>query len=267
MTSPQSNHKMRLHSLMRRSLYRLVLPMALGVLPVTQEPLLAQEPSPILACFVPRSGTLYLVGRDGAPATCRAADHVLVQWNAVGPQGATGQQGPAGPQGLPGPPGPSTGVPGPAGPQGPTGATGPTGAKGDVGPQGPPGPTGAQGPAGPLGPAGPAGPPGSIAGTGALADLEFARQTLPQNSITGAGVHSYLVVTCPVGRVAIGGGLLNNPSTFQYPSAFYLSAFQLVGSYPNGAFGFSDREWVLQVVQTTSFGAPLEGIAVCARKR
>lgn len=67
------------------------------------------QSAPLMACFVPRSGTLYLVGQNGTPTACRATDHVLVQWNTVGPAGPAGNTGPQGPAGSPGqqgPPGP-----------------------------------------------------------------------------------------------------------------------------------------------------------------
>jgi len=56
-----------------------------------------QQPPPIFACVVPRSGTLYLAGQGGASATCRSAEHTLVQWNTVGPAGAPGLPGAQGP--------------------------------------------------------------------------------------------------------------------------------------------------------------------------
>jgi hypothetical protein len=54
----------------------------------------------LMACFVPRSGTLYLVGQNGTPTACRATHHVLVQWNTVGPAGPAGNTGPQGPPGV-----------------------------------------------------------------------------------------------------------------------------------------------------------------------
>ncbi|NIP80488.1 MAG: hypothetical protein GWM90_15220 [Gemmatimonadetes bacterium] len=73
----------------------------------------------ILACYTPASGTLYIVGAEGAPAEC-AGQHLSITWNQVGPQGP---EGPAGPQGPEGPAGPQ----GPEGPQGPQGPEGPSG--------------------------------------------------------------------------------------------------------------------------------------------
>jgi hypothetical protein len=49
------------------------------------------EPT-VSACYVPKSGDLYVVGRDGAPARC-ADGHLPIDWSERGPQGP---QGPAG---------------------------------------------------------------------------------------------------------------------------------------------------------------------------
>ncbi|MFN8573724.1 MAG: hypothetical protein U0132_16835, partial [Gemmatimonadaceae bacterium] len=61
-----------------------------------------------VACLVPQTGTIYMAGRAGAPAACRAPSHVTLQWNLPGPVGPAGPKGPAG-------------VAGPAGPTGPVG--------------------------------------------------------------------------------------------------------------------------------------------------
>ena len=65
---------------------------------------------------------------------CKEKDLVL-DWNAVGPQGATGAAGSTG----------STGATGPSDPSGPTGKTGRTGEIGPSGPPGYPGPDGLSG--------------------------------------------------------------------------------------------------------------------------
>ena len=80
----------------------------------------------ISACYIPGTGTLYIVDQNGAPDGCLRVDHVLFQWDR-------------------------SSVPGPEGPQGPAGEAGPEGPAGERGAQGEQGPAGAQGPAGPAG--------------------------------------------------------------------------------------------------------------------
>ncbi len=237
----------------------------------------------MLACFVPQSGTMYIVGQNGAPAACRAAGHVLLQWNAVGPAGPMGPQGNAGPAGPPGPAGPTTGIPGPAGPQG---AKGDVGAKGDPGPAGPPGPVGAtglQGVVGPQGPMGPSGPASSLAGS--LSAFEIVKQAVNIHTLYN-GTMQYAVARCPTGKVAIGGGVLNQdapytlnlaPGSYSYDvlgttltRGYKLAESpRLVGSYPNGAFGFATTEWVMQFeVPVGLVGHAdwmVQAVAVCAR--
>ena len=79
----------------------------------------------ITACYSPGSGTLYLIGAEGAPERCHGR-HLMITWSAVGPEGPPG---PAGPPGPPGPQGPE----GPAGPEGPEGPAGPPGPPGEGG--------------------------------------------------------------------------------------------------------------------------------------
>jgi hypothetical protein len=43
----------------------------------------------VAACYVPKSGALYVVGRDGAPLKC-ADGHVPIDWAVRGPQGPAG---------------------------------------------------------------------------------------------------------------------------------------------------------------------------------
>ncbi|MBK6459146.1 MAG: collagen-like protein [Gemmatimonadetes bacterium] len=218
-----------------------------------------QSSPPIFACVVPRSGTIYLAVLSGQSATCRSADHTLVQWNTVGPAGAPGASGPqgaTGPQGPPGPAGPTTGVPGPAGPQGPSGPkgdAGPPGASGVAGVAGPAGPPGATGSTGPVGPPG---PPASLSGSTALSAFEIVTASYSVSGTTGT--KSQFTVRCPAGKVAIAGGLSNwygersgfvpnPPGTaggwfVTFPSAFVLS------SYNSSAFGGKAAEWVLEIM-------------------
>lgn len=61
------------------------------------------------ACYVPASGTVYMINEPGTPTVCKSDAHVQFTWST---SGLTGPQGPQG-------------ATGPAGPTGPTGASGP----------------------------------------------------------------------------------------------------------------------------------------------
>jgi hypothetical protein len=78
------------------------------------------------------SGTGHLRVIDGG--SCLPGE-TAINWNKVGPAGATGPAGPAGPQGLKGEAG-SQGDVGPTGPAGPKGEPGPAGERGLAGPAG-----------------------------------------------------------------------------------------------------------------------------------
>lgn len=148
------------------------------------DPLGAQAPQ-LFACFVPRSGTLYLVGQNGATPACRATDHALVQWNTVG----------------------------------------------------------AMGPAGPKGDTGPAGAAATLAGSGAFTQYETV--VVPVSMTVSGGVEYFLIATCPVGKVAIGGGMLRDGTNGGRTNG--APFVHEIGSYPNRAFGFSEREWITQI--------------------
>lgn len=181
----------------------------------------AQTASPLLACFVPKSGTMYVVGQPGAPEKCRSVDHVLLQWNAVGPAGPQGAVGPAGPAGAPGAGGATT-----------------------------------------------------LTGSTALSGHEIVKSRQVISALIGGSV-SYLIATCPVGKVAIAGGAL---SVAQFTGGYLANGAAvswvpyLVGSYPNSAFGYSDREWVVQFftplsVPTVVVGGPVpfDVVVTCAK--
>ena len=232
-----------------------------------------------LACFVPQSGTMYVVGQNGAPATCRAAGHVVLQWNTVGPSGPQGTTGVAGPAGPQGPAGPSTGVPGPVGPQGLKGDAGSKGDAGPVGPAGPSGSAGLQGVGGPQGPAGPVGPAGTLTGTTAFSAFEIVKQT---SDVRGSvGEIKYASASCPLGKVAIAGGALSPNESYLIDcgaggfvnggvvQTLMATAPRVIGSYPNAAFGFAATEWVVQfeipVDVLPSGGWLVQVVAVCAK--
>ncbi len=67
----------------------------------------------VSVCYVPASGTLYLINQPGTPTKCHSSAHtelLLAASGPTGPQGATGPQGPAGPQGPQGVPGGLSGL-------------------------------------------------------------------------------------------------------------------------------------------------------------
>src|SRR5919201_3934984 len=43
----------------------------------------------VAACYVPKTGALYVIGRDGAPTRC-ADGHLPIDWSIRGPQGPAG---------------------------------------------------------------------------------------------------------------------------------------------------------------------------------
>jgi hypothetical protein len=127
--------------------------------------LAAADPELIRACIKKQGGQLRIVSSANE---CVASERAL-QWNAVGPRGATGARGPQGEQGIQGLQGTQgvAGQPGATGSQGPIGLQGPTGAQGATGGDGPRGETGTTGPAGPTGPQGLKGDTGDTGATGA----------------------------------------------------------------------------------------------------
>lgn len=153
----------------------------------------------ITGCYTKSSGTLRII--DPAATKC-GTNETTISWNQKGPKGDTGATGPAGPAGPTGPAGPA----GPAGPKGDTGATGPTGPAGPQGDTGATGPVGPQGPAGDTGPAGPQGPAGA---SGPVSGYEIvtAQLSLAPNKTDAT------FAQCPVGKVAVGGGFGQNPTS------------------------------------------------------
>lgn len=208
----------------------------------------ASADAPLRACLVPQTGTVYLVGSSNAPGTCRSPNHVALAWNvpgASGPIGAKGPQGPkgasggAGPQGPPGPPGGSPGPQGAAGPAGPQGAAGPTGDAGPAGAVGDPGPQGAMGPPG---------DPATLAGSKAISGFYVAelRYTVSSTSLAN------YTITCPLGKVAIGGGWLD-----------LNRRLRMVGTFPARLTGGPASDWVIRAATRLTPG-DLDVFAVCA---
>jgi hypothetical protein len=73
----------------------------------------------IHGCYQKNAGNLRVV--DPRSGSCRASE-VALDWNQLGPMGATGPSGPSGPSGQTGP----SGAAGPSGPSGPSGPPGPS---------------------------------------------------------------------------------------------------------------------------------------------
>jgi hypothetical protein len=110
-----------------------------------------------------------------------------------------------------------------------------------AGPQGPQGAQGAQGPQGPQ-------------GTTGLA----AREIVSALTVTSSSNTKFLVLTCPAGKVALGGG-----GQVLYPAGNWVgSEVALSSSLPNGA------GWIVRAVEAGPVAAPgtwqLEGHVVCA---
>ena len=173
------------------------------------------------ACLNPATGKLRMIDLEQSRCSEDERRYLLVEgkgpvtafpeeaYTAAAPNvvplpGLTGPPGPAGPAGPPG----AAGPPGPAGSPGPTLGAGTRSAAGDLprsGPAGPPGRPGPPGPPGPPGAVGPAGPAG-------VSGYEIVTtRLLVRGGRTASGL-----VSCPSGKVALGGGILPEaPTTLQ----------------------------------------------------
>jgi hypothetical protein len=120
------------------------------------------------------------------------------------------------------------------GPQGPQGSDGLAGPQGPAGPQGD---VGSQGLAGPQGPEGPQGPAGML-----------NREIVSDVVVANAGENVSQVVSCPEGKVAVGGG---------YETSFF-DDFEVRTSAPNAGTG-----WIVRATNHGNFQANLFILAVC----
>lgn len=229
----------------------------------------AQEASTTYyACYIPRSGTVYMIKQPGLPTGCVDPAHVPFSWSAEGRPGtggAPGDAGPVGPKGVQGAPG-AQGQKGPPGDRGPRGAAGPAGAAGAVGPQGsvgpvgPQGPTGDPGPAGPVGapgtqqgPAGdpgPAGPPGAPGPRGPAGPSATSLSALVASSGVDvpAGGSATISASCPAGMYAHAGGVESVPGV------------RISRSFPSG-----EQTWVATATNTGGSPAPANIRVLCVR--
>ena len=178
MTEPYNVHR----SARRRAVALLVVSVlaapALHASPSTG-PTIPFDPETIYACFVPGSGSIYLIKTTDPTETCKSANHIAFQWQVTGPEGQQGPQGPAGPEG-------------PQGPQGPIGPAGPAGSQGAAGAPGAQGPTGPQGAVGP----------------GGFSDVE---KVAPQVWNDWVATDETVVAQCPAGKKVLGGGFTYHP--------------------------------------------------------
>jgi hypothetical protein len=178
----------------------------------------------------------------------------------TGPTGATGPQGPIGPTGA-------AGATGPTGPQGLQGIQGPTGSAGSIGPTGATGATGSVGPIGPTGPQGPIGPTGAAGATGPAGATGATGAIGPTGPTGAAGISGYEVVTassgldssnkaievsCPAGKIAVGGEFYTEVSGGESPIA--VQASHGIGGIPPTGWRTTaveatptDLNWFLQV--------------------
>lgn len=163
----------------------------------------------ITACYKP-NGEVTLIGLETKRDACKK-NEIEVEWNVVGPRGATGAQGAKGDPGAAGSIGAKgdTGAPGAKGDTGAPGAPGAPGAKGDTGATGAPGAPGAKGDTGPqgaVGPQGPAGPQGTAgSGSGSGFSGSFTSPNgLYSLAVTDAGI----TLKGPGGKVVIDRSLV-----------------------------------------------------------
>jgi hypothetical protein len=151
---------------------------------------------------------------DYPQESCRQNETPL-DFNQIGPTGATGLTGATGPIGATGPQGQTgpTGSTGPQGSTGSTGATGLTGATGTTGSTGPQGVTGATGPQGPTGATGP----------GGVTGYQIVTATSPVNCCLGVGVADAF---CPTGKKVVGGGVWTIAGSFITRSAPFSNGWE-----------------------------------------
>lgn len=170
----------------------------------------------INACSTKSSGALRVI--DPSVTHCKSTETAF-DWDRSGP---VGPQGPAGAQGAQRP----AGANGQEGPQGPSGA---------IGPDGPPGPQGL------AGPAGPAGPSGGISGWEIVSE---------QPTFINVEGHAFLIVYCPDGKVAVGGGYGGS------------QGIQVIASAPIAA-GTTPKRYGWGITAIGEWGQQISGYVVC----
>jgi collagen triple helix repeat protein len=266
--------------------FAVVLAAAVGVVGVTTGTAGVSAVAQLITGSQIKDGTVE--SRDIENGTIKSADLAPGLTRSLrGPRGLRGPAGAAGVQGASGPAGP-TGAAGPQGATGPTGPTGAKGdpgagvhvtgsvadaaalpagaATGDAyitlddghlhvwdgsawvdtgavrGPEGPAGPQGTQGPQGPQGPQGTQGP----AGPSGVLGYEIVVGT---PVAIASGAFATATVTCPAGKVALGGGGRTGAG-----------APDLVDSYPNAGGG----GWTVQAFNATDTADTIAAHVTCA---
>lgn len=192
--------------------------------------------------------------------------------------------------GVAGPAGPA-GAPGAVGPQGPMGPRGPQGAQGAQGAAGATGATGAQGAAGPSGEQGAQGPQGAPGLANVEAEGPYPGQTdlskfNDQNGVQegtnssstfagdgGASVQQAWV-TCPAGKVAVGGGFSRFVDVAEADNAL-----NIVSSYPvqidngqvvynpiagDGAGDYQPNGWMVEGYNNGTVALTVRPWVICA---
>lgn len=201
-----------------------------------------------LTLCVGRSGSVYVIGGGFRLTSCRGSDQLVTLPLGEGGQGPVG---PSGPQG----------VGGPAGANGTQGAKGDKGEKGDQGGQGPAGPAGsqgAQGVAGAQGPQGPKGDSGAAGGGGSSGATRVAGDLVTSAVNIGSGNQLTATVTCPEGKVLLGGGAEVKSSTGTQNGSTLLSS-----SYPS-----SETTWTavgtVRATMTGGSAMTVQAFALCS---
>ena len=168
-----------------------------------------------LSICVKQNGLMYVIGSGFRKVDCKPNDRIIDFGlsGSNGPTGAIGAMGVTGPVGTTG----ATGVVGEPGPTGPTGATGLQGIQGlsgDVGPTGPSG-VGFTGATGVVGPIGATGLPGLNGPAGATGLNGISGHEIVAVSDTSTTDPKILTVTCPAGKVVVGGGYTSSTQSIQ----------------------------------------------------
>ena len=188
-----------------------------------------------------------------APGDVGAASAASVPAAVPSPPGLPGPAGPPGPPGPPGPTGPVTVVGAP-----PAGTVQSVRSAAAAGTPGPPGPTG------PSGPPGLAGPPGAK-GTDGISGY----QIVTTGFVVQAGKTATGSVSCPAGKVALGGGVMPDPNggkTAPNPDERGTVLGSAPQARPTGEFGVGWSATVKNTGKIADGPLAMLVVVVCAAK-